>query len=308
MQRIPSTLNSTVAQMIVTSAPGHLTLRIWENWYNLSSTTAPTSAPVRRMQAQPQIPPESPVQMQRASSSPPVRAVLSQTFTPLQEQAQLPSAAQLLSTNATPSDFDFSKAVKVDDAQIPAFFWDNRVWQLGFHDAAQKERFVNRYADCPLSALRSFFLRIWRRRIRTSLIAYLKQSYGVEWATTLKASKERNVGRECIWRSVGADWWEWREGSTLMFWRWPKYARKMALEGHKPWFRSPPTARRTPQREEKDAAMRERIQVKLEVPLKRRYIVPGHVSTLTNYFAVPKGETDLRMVYDASKSGLNDCL
>ena len=34
-------------------------------------------------------------------------------------------------------------------------------------------------------------------------------------------------------------------------------------------------------------------------------MVPGHVSSLTNYFAVPKGLDDFRNVYDATKCGLN---
>ncbi len=40
----------------------------------------------------------------------------------------------------------------------------------------------------------------------------------------------------------------------------------------------------------------------------RGYIVPGLVKSLTSYFSVPKGENDLRMVYDATKSGLNASL
>jgi hypothetical protein len=38
------------------------------------------------------------------------------------------------------------------------------------------------------------------------------------------------------------------------------------------------------------------------------YIGPGNVLSLTQYFAVPKGESDIRMVYDASVLGINDCL
>lgn len=38
----------------------------------------------------------------------------------------------------------------------------------------------------------------------------------------------------------------------------------------------------------------------------RRYIAPGYVSSLTSFFSVPKGETDIRMVYDGTKSGLNE--
>jgi hypothetical protein len=38
----------------------------------------------------------------------------------------------------------------------------------------------------------------------------------------------------------------------------------------------------------------------------RGYVKPGPVVSLTSFFCVDKGPTDIRMVYDASKSGLND--
>ena len=40
----------------------------------------------------------------------------------------------------------------------------------------------------------------------------------------------------------------------------------------------------------------------------RRYIAPGPVTSLTSFFSVPKGDDDIRMVYDGTKSGLNDCM
>ena len=38
----------------------------------------------------------------------------------------------------------------------------------------------------------------------------------------------------------------------------------------------------------------------------RQYIAPGLVQSLIRYFAVPKGESDIRMVYDGTSSGFND--
>jgi hypothetical protein len=37
-----------------------------------------------------------------------------------------------------------------------------------------------------------------------------------------------------------------------------------------------------------------------------RYIEPGFVKSLTGYFPVPKTKCDIRMVYDATKCGLDD--
>jgi hypothetical protein len=63
-----------------------------------------------------------------------------------------------------------------------------------------------------------------------------------------------------------------------------------------------------PQRSESDTLMRSRILGKLLNAIQKGYIAEGTIKSLTSYFAVPKGTEDIRMVYDASVSGLNDCL
>jgi hypothetical protein len=64
-----------------------------------------------------------------------------------------------------------------------------------------------------------------------------------------------------------------------------------------------------PQKGTKDASTREKIIKKLnKVRTPRRYIAPGFVTSLTSFFAFPKGNDDIRMVYDASVSDLNDTI
>ena len=65
---------------------------------------------------------------------------------------------------------------------------------------------------------------------------------------------------------------------------------------------------RKAQRDIEDATVKERVIGKLNKVRRNRYIQPGYVKSLTSFFAVPKGDTDIRMVYDASVSGLNDAL
>jgi len=136
----------------------------------------------------------------------------------------------------------------------------------------------------------------------------MQNFYGREWASIKAAEKECQAGRDSLQRASLANWWEWRDGSSLFFWRWPAYARSLVLDGHKPWFSSAPPRYRVPQRSEGDEDTKQRIRAKLEVLLDRQYIVEGRVESLTSYFSVPKGDTNLRMVYDASKSGLNALL
>jgi hypothetical protein len=116
------------------------------------------------------------------------------------------------------------------------------------------------------------------------------------------------IGRDCLYRASGATWWDWPIGSTPLFWRWPSFARSLVREGHKPWFiQQPPSFTRSQQRD-KDSDLAGKIKAKLENVALKGYISPGPVKSLTRYFAIPKGETDVRMVYDATVSSLNDCL
>jgi hypothetical protein len=53
---------------------------------------------------------------------------------------------------------------------------------------------------------------------------------------------------------------------------------------------------------------KDKILAKLDNVREWGYIRPGAVVSLTSFFAVPKGESDIRMVYEATKSGLNDAV
>ena len=57
-----------------------------------------------------------------------------------------------------------------------------------------------------------------------------------------------------------------------------------------------------------DEMVKKQVIKKLNKVRNNRYIQAGYVKSLTSFFAVPKGDSDIRMVYDASVSGLNDSL
>ena len=54
------------------------------------------------------------------------------------------------------------------------------------------------------------------------------------------------------------------------------------------------------QRDIADEFVKERVIKKLNKVRNNRYIQGGYVKSLTSFFAVPKGDSDIRMVYDAS--------
>lgn len=105
-----------------------------------------------------------------------------------------------------------------------------------------------------------------------------------------------------------ADWWEWRGGSRLFFWRWPISQRLVARDGYPAYIKGSLPQNRKPQRKEADPGIRSKIKEKLANVRGKGYISQGRVESLTRFFAVPKGESDIRMVYDATASGLNGAL
>jgi len=191
------------------------------------------------------------------------------------------------------------QAVKADDAEVPIELWDRRIWGAKLHDADSVVAFNERYKGrCP------------RVLVRRSFWCYMQHTHGSEWLTSIcpEALLDRQQGKDCLVKVSAADWWEWKGGSTLFFWRWTPEFRQIAQDGHPLWVGEPYPKYRRPQRGEKDPNVHAQIKAKLLNVIGKGYIAHGRVSSLTSYFGVPKGPTDIRMVYDSTKSGLNDVM
>jgi hypothetical protein len=115
-------------------------------------------------------------------------------------------------------------------------------------------------------------------------------------------------GSDAVARAADSTWFEWDDGSRPFHWRWPGFYQRVIRDGLKVHFCSVKPRYKKSQKGTKDAAMRAKMIKKLKKVRTRRYIAPGFVTSLTSFFAVPKGEDDIRMVYDASVSGLNDSI
>jgi hypothetical protein len=199
-------------------------------------------------------------------------------------------------------------AVKADDAVVPTKLWDDRIWEGTRWDEEARRRFLGRFGSCPLDAIRKLAFQAWTRNVRLSFLSYMKGEHGETWASCPNGRKDREVGRECLWRVASSNWWDWTGGSTLFFWRWPKSIRRLAREGHPVWWLAEPPRSMKLQPKERDTLVRAKVHQKLQNVRDKRYILPGSVSNVTSYFAVPKGDSDIRLVYDATKSGLNRCI
>ena len=221
----------------------------------------------------------------------------------LRPHTQIEAAGEEKSARMALSAEDRNKnAIKADDAEIPIWLWDDRVWKLQLHCEHRRRVFEQRYRKCPLTVWRSYLVCAWRLRVTRSLLRFLQRGADSE------REANRHAGRDCIERACGADWWEWLAGSRLFFWRWPRESWITARDGFPFWVNGRLPRYHVPQRREKDDRVRAQVQKKLETVLRRGYIIKGNVKSLTGYFAVPKGPEDIRMVYDGTKSGLNDVL
>jgi hypothetical protein len=107
-------------------------------------------------------------------------------------------------------------------------------------------------------------------------------------------------------RSIAhSTWWEWNLGSTLLFWRWGtalprQHVRdgiQICVMGKLP---KAPIQQRAPSHIKAPL-----LASKLDKLLERDYIRKGKVQGYIDYFDVPKGAEDIRVVYHGTKSGLN---
>jgi hypothetical protein len=152
---------------------------------------------------------------------------------------------------------------------------------------AARESFLSFHGKCPLDSICKLLLRRWVTNVRRSLTQYLSTKYGRGW-----------LSREP----------EWKSGSRLMFWRWPEGQQRVARDGYQQFIVAKLPTYKCPQPKERDVTIRTQVKDKLEAVRRKKYIDKGHVNSLTSYFRVPKGDRDIRMVYDATRSRLNECL
>jgi hypothetical protein len=140
----------------------------------------------------------------------------------------------------------------------------------------------------------------------------MNEKFGVGWLNESPRSPELeaelDMGTDALRRAMNTTWWIWDSGSALFFWRWPKDFQLKAQDGTPIRILGALPCNRSPLSVEREAVIRKKMEAKLEKVCLHGYLLAGRVASLTGFFAVPKGESDICMVYDATKSGLNDSL
>lgn len=212
-----------------------------------------------------------------------------------------------------------SVAVKNDDAAIPVQLWNQYILKdhkkLSIIASSSPAKWMK-----ALAIMRKYCTSVWHKRIAISFRHYLKREWPIESTKYLvnnislqscNVEFQRDVlaGLDCIEYATKADWWEWLGGSRLFFWRWTPEFREMARDGI-PMFwllDKRPTARK-PQPEIIDPITYTGMKKKVSKVRRLGYVRRNFCKSLIRYFSVPKGDTDIRMVYDGTASGFNDLI
>jgi hypothetical protein len=198
------------------------------------------------------------------------------------------------------------KLAKEDGAEVPVFIWNDRVASvLRATGAGGLEEGHLR----ALGLLRRAAHCWWVRAVVSSWWAYWRCFKERIWLAEPAHWREvGTAGALTVSHAAQSDFWEWLNGSGIFFWRWPEeHQRDLAL-GLAPQRTSEPHASRLKQVKLGVDKTRDQLLEKIIKLEQQGYLSPGEPLSLLNYFVVPKGESDIRTVFDGTKSGLNQVL
>jgi hypothetical protein len=137
-----------------------------------------------------------------------------------------------------------------------------------------------------------------------------RRFYTLQWDITLRSTREgwatSGAGLDALRRCANASWFEWLEGSAPIYWNWPRMYQKEVRDGQQHFFMGlfgPPWLR--PQRSIREADQHEMMRAKVVKVRKLDYITTGPVRSGTHFFCFPKGDTNIRMVYNGTSCGLS---
>jgi len=217
--------------------------------------------------------------------------------------------AQLESLRKIKEAKEFAKAVKSDDAEIPVYLCNDRIRSP---DMSKETR------DAALTAFRKLGHRWFMRGLVRDCTEYVVRFHGPAWTGRLRGKdgmitetgQDRLAIAGMLWHATHPNWFEFHAGSRLVHLRFPLRYRASARDGIPAWFERPGPTSREAQPVIADAGIRAKVKDKISKVVKRRYLLSTgiNVKSLIKYFAVPKGEDDVRMVYDATANKLNECV
>jgi hypothetical protein len=250
---------------------------------------------------------------------------------PASDRSWLPRIQRFLPHSWVDDELITDKAAKRDDAGVPVHLWDKRC------------SLVLPHVTPALQTLRLWLTRGLTTRLWREFHAYLCAVHGEDWRASLQRAKvsesqgrspdgkrtrggvkkedngftydelvkDITAGVDAISRVSDSDWWTWKKGSALLFWRWPEGAqRSFARDGMPIWIKSKLPRFQGPARPP-DPEKKHLILAKLKKILDRGYVVTpdsiDFIKSLMDFFDVEK-DSDIRLVYNGTSCGLNEAL
>jgi hypothetical protein len=194
------------------------------------------------------------------------------------------------------------KAVKADDALVPTFLWNREV--CGIIDRLDPE---DPAVIGALDVLRGkLLLPYWKVNVVLSLTDWLRDNK--DRMTPKEYEKCKESGRKSMFHMGKVDWWKWRGGSHPFFWRWPEEFQTDIRDGLAPRFKGDPPSCQEKQRVSPDPDLQQKEKEKISKVINFGYLMETcwmGLKSLMHFFSVGKGDTDIRVVYNGTKSGLN---
>eukprot|EP00956_Cyclotella_meneghiniana_P033673 scaffold98222_cov35-Cyclotella_meneghiniana.AAC.2 len=182
------------------------------------------------------------------------------------------------------------KATKADDAPVDFEMW---AWP----NESELETLSR-------NLLRLACFSFWKLNLLREALRWLKTSPD-------SLPSERLINQlaiiDCITRSSNSTFWDWDDGSRLFFWRWEQWW-KSARDGEILFHECDPPrwmGRNLPAPSPHYETLLRKKEGKL---VHRRYLEFGFVDSIVPRFGVPKGDDDIRLVWDATRCGANETL
>ena len=222
---------------------------------------------------------------------------------------------------------DQAKVAKNDDAAVNTHLWNEAVFDKSNlsldmeRDILKKDLILSEEEVFALEALRACQSKVYKKNVRKSFVRHMQTAYSSEGLdsnsdirnNSYEFKRDMEEGRKAVGKAANASFWEWEDGSFPLFWRWQPEVKKDLRDGTPLWVHNSklPKGKSKRQRLPKDPDVFSLMTSKILEVRRRGYIdrlLKGSIESLTHYFAVPKGDSDIRMVYDLTASGLNDAL
>jgi hypothetical protein len=219
-------------------------------------------------------------------------------------------------------DISQAKAAKNDDALADVQVWNEAVvkppssWTSDWLFVGRKD--MSRDVEIMLSELRLAQSERFKQNVETSFIRYMTEKHGsaIFEAQSMNPNdmsqdllNDLTAGYESIDKANQSSFWEWDGGSAPFFWRWQPEVQKDLRDGTPLWVSGRlPRHNRSRQTLPRETEKADQVKSKLNKVITRKYISPEEMVNVTSYFDVPKGDDDIRMVYDFTASKLNDAL